>query len=154
MACFTHYWEGKTCDAMFADGCEGDLLDHTAGKLFIQRGVGPGDKVYVVNNLKGDLVLIGRLEVEKIVSQVEAERLLGPDVWVAPEHVIAKPGSPTPKRFERRVPMELTKQLLFQGAKGFESPKFESEHRLDRQTLRGVRRLSDGSARLLESLLP
>lgn len=108
----------------------------------------------MVNNFKGDLVLIGRLEVEKIVSQVEAERLLGPDVWEAPEHVIAKPGSSTPKRFERIVPMEITKQLLFQGAKGFEPPKFESEDTLDRQTLRGVRRLSDGSARLLESLLP
>lgn len=152
MACFTHYWEGKTCDAMFANW-EGEPLDHTAGKIFTQRGVGPGDKVYVVNNFKGDLVLIGRLEVENIVSQAEAERILGVDVWDAPEHIIAKQGSATPMRFERGVPMEMVRQLLFQGAKGFESLKFESEDRLDRQTLRGVRRLSDGSARLLENLL-
>lgn len=153
MACFTHYWADDTCEAMFGGGCEGELLEHTAGKLFVQRGVGPGDKIYVVNNLRGELILIGRLEVDKIVSQVEAERLLGSDLWDAPEHVIAKPGSSTPMRFERRVPMELTKQLLFQGAKGFESPKFETEDRLDRQTLRGLRRLSDGSARLLDTLL-
>lgn len=154
MASFTQYWKSTTCDAMFANGLDGETLDHTAGDLFTQRGVGPGDKIYVVNNFQGNLVLVGRLEVDKIVSQAEAERLLGTtDLWDAPEHVIAKPGSSTPKRFERIVPMELTKQLLFQGAKGFESPKFESEDRLDRQTLRGVRRLSDGSARLLENLL-
>jgi len=139
---------------MFANGWEGEPLDHAAGKIFTQRGVGPGDKVYVVNNFKGDLVLIGRLEVEKIVSQAEAERILGVEVWDALEHIIAKPGSATPMRFERIVPMDMVRQLLFQGAKGFESLKFESEDRLDRQTLRGVRRLSDGSARLLESLLP
>ncbi len=154
MASFTHYWEGNTCDAMFADELDGEMLNHTAGKLFTQRGVGPGDKVYVVNNLRGNLVLIGRLEVDKIVSQAEAERLLGDNnLWDAPEHVIAKPGTATPMRFQRIVPIELTKQLMFQGAKGFEPPKFEQDDRLDRQTLRGVRRLSDGSARLLESQL-
>ena len=94
MASFTHYWEGNTCDAMFADGLDGDTLDHAADKLFTQRGVGPGDKIYVVNNLRGNLVLIGRLEVDKIVSQAEAERVLGDNnLWDAPEHVIAKPGT-------------------------------------------------------------
>lgn len=155
MASFTHYWDGNTCDAMFAHGLDGDMLDHTAGKLFTQRGVGPGDKIYVVNNFQGNFVLIGRLEVDKIVSQADAGRLLNDtELWDAPEHVIAKPGTATPMRFERIVPVELTKQLMFQGTKGFEAPKFESEDRLDRQTLRGVRRLSDGSARLLETLLP
>jgi len=59
MACFTHYWEGKTCDAMFANGWEGEPLDHAAGKIFTQRGVGPGDKVYVVNNFKGEIFCSG-----------------------------------------------------------------------------------------------
>jgi hypothetical protein len=154
MACFTQYWKGNTCDEMFADGHEGQSLDHTAGKLFTQRGVGVGDKVYVANVLKGVLILIGRLEVAKIVSKSEAERLLDYDAWDAPEHLIAKPGSPTPMRFKRDVPLEITKQLLFNGAKGFVSLKFVSEDLLDAQTLRGVRRLTEASAQLLDGLLP
>ncbi len=154
MACFTHYWEGNTCKSMFLNGYEGQPLNHTAGKIFRQRGIDVGDKVYVVNVLKGILFLIGRLEVEMIASQSEAEKLLGNDLWDAPDHLIAKPGSGTPMHFKRDVPLEITKELLFHGAKGFEPLKFVSEDALDRQTLRGVRRLTEGSAHLLDSFLP
>lgn len=153
MACFTHYWEGRTCDAMLEEGYEGQSLDHTAGKLFRQRGVSVGDKVYVVNVLKGRLFLIGRLEVAKIVSKSEAERLLGTDLWDAPEHLVAKPGSATPMHFEREVPLAVTKELIFHGTKGFEPLKFVSDDTLDRQTLRGVRRITEPSAHLFENLL-
>jgi hypothetical protein len=153
MACFTHYWEGNTCDFMYADGHEGQPLNHTAGKLFRQRGIGVGDKLYVVNVLKGVLFLIGRLEVEKIASQAEAERLLGTDLWEAPEHLIAKPGTGTPMHFRRKVSPEITKELLFHGAREIRPLKFASEDELDRQTLRGIRRITEGSAHLLDDLL-
>lgn len=154
MGCFTHYWEGKTCQRMFEDGSDGRALDHTAGNLFTQRGVIVGDRVYVVNVVKGILKLIGRLEVGKIVSMAEAEKLMGYEVWDAPEHLVAKKGTATPMRFKREVPLNITKELLFEGTKSYEPLKFVSEGILDRQTLRGVRRLTDASAHLLESLLP
>jgi hypothetical protein len=102
MSYFTHYWEGKTCDEMFALGWEGKPLDHTAGKIFKRRGVAVGDKVYVVNIVKGILLLIGRMEVGQIVlSTQEASIILGYEAWEAPEHLIAKRGSATPMRWPR-----------------------------------------------------
>ncbi len=153
MASFTHYWEGNTCDLLFEDGHEGKPLVHTAGKAFTSRGVGVGDKVYVVNITSGVLYLVGRLEVAKIVSMSEAERLMGGDVWDAPEHLIARQGSSTPMHFGQIVPLKITKALLFDGSKGYQPLKFVSEEILDRQTLRGVRRLTDSSALLLEKIL-
>jgi hypothetical protein len=94
------------------------------------------------------------MEVGKIVSKAEAEKLMGYEVWDAPEHLVAKQGTGTPMRFERGVPPEITKELIFEGTKGYESLKFVSEGILDRQTLRGIRRVTEASAHLLESLLP
>jgi len=153
MACFTHYWEGSTCDNEMALGHENEPLEHTAGAIFKKRGVVPGDKVYVVNVLQGVLFLIGRFEVGKIVSMPEARKILGEDIWDAPEHLIAKPGTATPAHFERDVPLETTQKLLFHGANGFQPLKFVGEDMLDRQTLRGVRRLTEPSAHLFEELL-
>jgi len=154
MASFTQYWEVRSCLNESDKGNENKPLEHTAGDLFKKRGVAPGDRVYIVNIDRGILYLIGRLEVDKFVSFAEAQKLLGPDVWEdASEHLIAKPGSATPMHFARDVPLEITKQLLFHGVKGFQPLKFVGEDMLDRQALRGVRRLTEPSAHLLEKLL-
>jgi len=116
MACFTHYWEGETCDCMLEE--ESEPLNHTAVNLFRQRGVSHGDKLYVVNVLKGELYLVGRLRVDKIVSQSVAERLLKRELWPASEHLMAMPGSESPMRFERLIPLAVTQKLMFESGGG------------------------------------
>lgn len=154
MASFTHYWAGGQCDYYYSMDVEGEPLDHTAGNLFRQRGIADGDKIYVVNVRKGKLYLIGRLRVDKIVSTTEAERLLKTkDLWEANEHVIALAGSATSKKFRNMIPLEVTKKLLFESGGKYKPLYFESEGVLDCQTLRGVRKLTDSSAILLEKFL-
>ena len=153
MASFTHYWEGHTCKAAVDRGDDGRPLGHTASRLFSRRGVTVGSRVYVVNISKGSLFLIGRLEVGQIASREKAKRLLGPNLWDAPEHLIARADAGTPMRFRRQVPAEVTKRLLFESANESKPLKFVSVDALDGQTLRGVRRLSDSSAALLEEQL-
>lgn len=151
MASFTHYWTGSTCG--LHEGLDGEPLNHTAGNLFRARGVAPADKIYVVNVLRGDLYLIARMQVAKLTSQADAERYFGEEVWVASEHLIATKGSGTPMRFRRMVPHNVAGELLFESADKYEGLKYEAPGALDRQTLRGVRRLTDSSALLLDRFM-
>jgi hypothetical protein len=149
---YTHYWSRAGCDYYCKIGEEGKLLKHTAGELFVERAVREGDFIYVVTIGEGILYLVARAEVLKIVSQKEAEILLGThDLWDATWHVIAKSG--TPQRFNRQVPLEMTKKLRFLSTGGHKPLKFISATELDRQTLRGVRYLTSASAAELDKLL-
>jgi hypothetical protein len=58
-------------------------LAHTASDVFRERGVQPGDRVYVAEVVDGYLELIGRLEVGRIVGYRAAKRELGHNVWPA-----------------------------------------------------------------------
>jgi hypothetical protein len=148
---FTHYWTNKTWD--FSRHCEGELLNHTAGNMFLKRGVSAGDSVYAVTVHRGRLFLLGRLCVAAICGQDEAARRLNEgNLWRAKEHVIASSG--TPERFEFEVPLSVTKQLLFVADGPGKPPVFSAPGYLDQQTLRGVRELEPASARLLDELLP
>lgn len=151
MSSFTHYWTGQTC--LICAGLEGKPLLHTAGNLFAARGVAPGDKIYVVNVLKGELRLIGRMQVNKLTSHTQAERVLGKGLWRAADHLLAVRGSGTAVRFDRVVPADIASQLLFESGKKYEGAKYAAPGMMDRQTLRGVRRLTDSSAQLLDALL-
>lgn len=155
MTAFTHYWAGPTCDHYFTRGLEGQPLDHAAGNRFSQRGVKAGSTVFVVNITDGQLHLIGRLTVDKLVhTDAEARKLIGYEPWSASDHVIAKPRSATPMRFQRTVPLPTVKALRFVTPSGKIVPlKFVSGKRLDGQTLRGVRQLTIDSARLLDGII-
>ena len=69
---FTHYWTNETVAAHQASGFEGIPLVHTAGNLFEPRGVKAGDKVFVVTVRQGDLFLIGRMVVDRVVATLDA----------------------------------------------------------------------------------
>jgi hypothetical protein len=150
---YTHYWSRSGCD-YYRDKKhqEGVPLNHTAGELFVERAVREGDFIYIVTIGEGLLYLVAKVEVLKVVSQKEAEILLGTrDLWDATWHVIAKSG--TPQRFNREVPLEMTKKLRFLSTGGHKPLKFISATELDRQTLRGVRYLTSDSAAELDKLL-
>lgn len=150
---YTQYWSKEWLqDQRMA----GDPLDHTSGNQFRRKwNVTRGDFVYIVTVSKGQLYLISRIEVDKICSQEEAEKLLGTsDLWEGKDHLIAKPGSGIIVRFDRQVPLNVTKRLRFLTPTGkVRLLVFTSPTELDRQTLRGVRKLTSTSAAELDKLL-
>jgi hypothetical protein len=131
------------------------LLDHISGNVFTERGLAPGDLVYVVTVLKGKLYLLGRMEVGLICTPQEAGAILGCDpeeLWQADEHVIA--GMATRMDYDRRLPDSVTRRLRFVSGGALHQPVYDSPERLDRQTMRGVRELSPESAAMLDEFLP
>src|SRR5437867_962858 len=91
---FTHYWSNATWED-HAESMHGQPLEHIAGNLFGENGVVPGDFVYVVTVIDGNLFLGGRMRVGRFTDQVEAESHFGEPVWEASDHLIAAPGSAT-----------------------------------------------------------
>lgn len=131
-----------------------EKLDHTAGELFNRVGVRPGDVIFVVTVKKGRLLLGGRIVVGKICGQREAEETLkaAGRIYDATEHIIA---ADKPDRFrpDNEVPHSVVERLAFEGKDGRMTLKFKAPGILDQQTLRGVRRLTEASAKLLTDAL-
>lgn len=149
---YTQYWSSKWLKAADMDG---EIMDHTAGDKFVKMGVAPGDFIYVVTVQRGHLYLLGRMQVGKICSQKEAERVLGTsNLWEGKDHLIARSGTGSPTRFDRQVPIRVVRRLQFESPSGGSKPlKFISNGVLDRQTLRGVRKLTASSAAMLNGIL-
>jgi len=149
---FTQYWDNATWDRESAR-YEGQL-DHTASNLFERRGVRQGDFLYVVTVRRGKLFVAGRMQVEAILSQKEAERHLKTrNLWLASDHAVAKPGRATRMVFNRQVPPDVVQSLRFVTGDGERPPAFISSGVLDSQTMRGVRQLTATSARKLDAIL-
>jgi len=172
---FTQYWTNQQWDFQATLGSPGwdwafpvgkpeskkarmSTIDHTAGNLFSKAGVKVGDVIFIVTVKKGKLFVAGKVVVGRICGQKEAEKLLKqddeswPGLYEAKDHIIAA-GRPDRFRPENRVPDKITKELYFEGADGPMPLKFDEPGYLNQQTLRGVRRLTPASAKLLQSLL-
>ena len=168
---YTHYWKQDTVQ-WNRDGAksEGDEFVHTAGNHFDH--VRPGDRVYAISRDEhGDLMLVGRLtagtvddrmnngdDLRAILTQEQAEEVLDRDLYDAEHHLFASPDSSerTLTSYGRIVSAQDAKQHLrfIRAADGvLLPPKLEAGGRLDRQTLRGVRRLSPAAAAYLDSRL-
>lgn len=151
---FTHYWKNKTWRWHMRNTDPGEHLRHAASNLFRQRGVGPGDTIYVVTVIRGELYLCAKMRVGRVCGEGEAARALGWEVnelWKAKDHAVA--AADTPMRFDLPVPPEIVEQLVFV-SRDRPRPTFEPGGELDKQTLRGVRELRPESAALLDKLLP
>jgi hypothetical protein len=155
---FTYYWMNKYCEPEEGEEQEEEYLTHVAGNRFLQRGVKPGDFIYVVTVKKGELYVLARMEVGEICDQYEAAHLLDcePDqLWNAPDHLVAKPGTATRLYYDLWVPVDATERLRFtNGGKGTPQPlKYKAPGYLDNQTLRSVRELMPESAAELDKVL-
>jgi hypothetical protein len=149
---FTHYWKNGTWYSN--QGYEGEPCNHLAGNMFRKRNVAREDFIYVVTVQEGQLFLGGRMQIDEIISRDRAIELLGTDdLWEAEEQVIAIPGTGTPMRLDRIVPVETVRQLRCVTGKGEEGLYFRTPTELDGQTLRGVRELTAESARILDALI-
>ena len=101
-AALTRYWRNDTWNQAADYSDAGDRLDHAAGNQFSSRGVERGDDIYVISVFEGNMYLLGRMQVDRICDQEEAERLMDRELWSASEHVIARDEG-TPMDFERKV---------------------------------------------------
>lgn len=149
----THYWKVSTCDTNKRQGKEGKPLTHTAGNLFVKRGVGRGDRIYVVSVRRGRMHFIGAMTVAKVLLRAEARRRWGKKVWPGRHHLLARRGTASPMRFDREVPLRTVRSLRFDTAKGLVGLKFISRSELDNQTLRELRHLTPESAAMLDHLI-
>lgn len=145
---FTHYWSpSENADV------KGELLQHIASDTFIRRGVGVGDTVFAVCVQRGRLCVIARMTVEKITDAATAALHTKQSSGFADkkEHCVCRPEFGTPISFDRFVPFDVAMALRFNG----QPLKLDPNHDdwLDRQTLRGVRRLDRGSADLLNHII-
>jgi hypothetical protein len=141
------YWKNKI-------NPEGNPLRSSGSNMFSKRGVTPGHTVYVVSILDGILLLGGRMIVSEIVSRQELIRRRKDDrFYDAAEWAVAEPAG-SRLDLHRALDPDLTGQLRFISRESMPKPPcFRSEGKLDGQTTRGVRELTQESAELLDRII-
>ena len=151
MANWTHYWQKETM--LDPVGMASGPLDHTASSSFRDRGVSPGDRVYVISCYGGAFYVVGRLIVDRIVDQQTAARELPYDPWEAADHILTEPSTRSPQRSDVTLPMVEVQKLEFISSSGLKYPKFAANSLPDRQTFRGVREITDSTATTFDRAL-
>lgn len=133
---------------------ENEPINHSAGNSFTKRGISPGDVVYIISMIEGQLYLGGKMTVDQILGYDDAVDFFGHDnIYEADEHLIGVDDSGTPLHLQRRLTPALTKQLRFETKSGPKGPFFVSETRLDNQATRGIRELTAESAALFDRII-
>ncbi len=148
----TLYWQNETCRECRAEGGEGSRRKRLLSNQFRRMNVAPGDFIYSVTILDGDLYLLGRIEVAEVDDCVDIQ-LPSESSWR--ERAVAR--SSTPWHFENKMPLEVARALRFIKGKGngeqLTTLAFDAPGHLDRQTLRGLRQLTPDSAAALDTIL-
>jgi hypothetical protein len=126
----------------------GDRLSHTASSQFEKVGVEPEDDVYIVSTSGGRLLLVGRLAVEEVLTQAEAERRFGPDVYEASRHLI---GAEADLHHDLVVPEETARQIERASGKliGIASDRYH----VNGGSLQSTGKITTESAALFDELL-
>jgi hypothetical protein len=146
---WAHYWKRQRAE----DG-EGTYVGHSASSVFRERGVKTGDRMYVISVLGRRLRVIGRLDVEDVVTQARADELFGRHVWEGTDHVVARPGSGTPRRLDAFVPDTRLGEIEFVGADGeIVAAKVNRLGHIDALNLQGLREITPRAAKLFDQLL-
>lgn len=151
---FTHYFRNEP----EREG-HGEPFGYLYSNLFSARGVEPGDLIYAVQIRDGRMRLFGRVRVADVISSHrEAARRLGLPLRSVPKaRDFVQPAESTPLLIGHAAPVvpdDFARALRFLSKKGTVPLRFRELNRLDGQTLRGVRILSEKSAELLDGLLP
>ena len=110
MRYFTQYWKNTTW-RMEDDPTP---LRFAASNQFVKQGVSPGDRVFVITNDEGRLLLGAALDVAAVLSPATAKREFGSDVWPASHYIKAK--SPSEFTKELVVPTKTVRALRFVAA--------------------------------------
>jgi hypothetical protein len=142
---FLQYWKVDQADSL-----AGKLLDQAASAQYDKVGLTKGDVLWIVSIRNHRLRLFGRLTVDVVVGQREAERILQQtNLYEAPLHAIA----------DRTTIVEIKEQDIQDLAENlrFNSPNdrlsLESPDRVDGKQIQSIRELTTASAELLEERL-
>jgi len=152
---FMHFWSDELCDVHYRAGFSGALLEFTAGEGFLRAGVEPEDVLYIISVYDGQVMLIGRMTVGRILtSYSEAVSLIAPDVEEAAEYVLSAGDSATEQYFTRQLMMEEAGDLRFLTPDGSTKPlKFADDEEVDTRALEGVHEITSASATILDQVL-
>lgn len=157
MKYFTHYWKNKTWEDNRKADFSNQAVKHISGNDLRKVGMSVGDTVFIITVKEGKLFVAGKLTIGKFCSRTEAAKEMDcspSKLWDAKEHIIASNYTETPpKNWDLKVPLDVTKQLLFISGKEIKSLKFISDSELDQQTLRKPRQLTFESAQKLDEVL-
>ncbi len=149
VAIWTHYWKRD-----MVERGEGTFVGHTASNGFRQRGVAAGDRLYVISISGGRLRIVGRLDVEDIVTQKRADELFGRPMRDGAEHIVARPGSGTPRRTDAYLAPQRLGEVEFVGPDGeVVPPKLNRTGQPDVLALQGVREITLKTALLFDHVL-
>lgn len=153
MPAFTYLWTNRCRLNMLEEGYEGEPLDLSAGNAFTPRGVRKGHSIYVIAYNAGRTYLIGRMRVAKVTPRDRWIRENDfPDLWDGDEVIDGVDG--TPMRFSRTLPLAVLRALRFVDGRGNEKGlPIDGTGYFDPQALRSVRRITDGTAALLDEQL-
>lgn len=144
MAHYLAYWKPDTADYNLA----GDdlLLEHSASGQY--NRLKPGDTLWIATAWSGSLLtLLGRMTVGLITDQRTAAKMLGTDeIWDAPYHVLAAPGTAEPMR---EVDLsDIAGELRFESTN---DRLVVTDGRVSASQLQTMRRLTAASGALLQS---
>ena len=152
MRYWTHYWTPGAVSGSASMGIS--LCDHTASNQFLDRGVAVGDAVFVITYADGDLRVLGRLIVERVVDYAAAQRLLPYEPWQAADHLISSAQNCTKLSFSTSIDPTNFQQIEFVRASGaLTGIKNRRDGSVEPQSFRGVREITPGTARLFEQAL-
>jgi hypothetical protein len=156
---FTYYWNSEQYEllAESINAGQAGWCDYTGGSGFRQRGVGPGDTLYILNWGDGYLSIFGRMVVDRVLDHAEAQAELG-DVYEAPEHVLARQHSSTPLVLDAIAGddpgLTFLDDLSFLQSDGSVSPpKRGPSGAIEPQTFRNVREITADTAAVFDGLL-
>jgi hypothetical protein len=138
-------WEGDE-----AEGLEGEPLSHAASNAGQFLDLTPRDRLYIVGQEGEQMLLLGCMDIGRVMSRREAEVHFGGPVYEAEHHVIGE--DCTPERFDRIVPERIARSIISErGARiAFAS---DSEYQLLPSSLQPRLWLTEQSARAPDRLL-
>lgn len=150
MATWATYWSGPT-----ATDAEGRKVAHIASNQFASAGVAPGDCIYVLTYLAGQLHVVTSLVVDHLVPQAEAERILKrKSLWEAEWHVIARPDSVQRATMSATLTSKQTAEMIFVNQDGEAAAPARNRHgAIDPQTFRTTRLIDTRTAAMLRQVL-
>lgn len=150
---FTHHWKIDTWN-LTRRLSDHEPFKHTGGGEFRRRGVEPGDLLFGITVIDGKMYVGGWMRVNQILTQKQAERYLGrSDLWEALEHCVCEQEDCSRLIFDLVVPDPIARRLRFESGGEPRPLVFTPSGAIDKQTLRGVRRLTSESADLLQQLV-
>ena len=150
MATWATYWSGPT-----ATDAEGNKVDHIASDQFGSAGVSPGDTVYVLTYVAGQVHVVTSLVVENLVDGRQAERVLKrKNLWQADWHVIARSDSIQRATMSARLSSKQTAGMIFINRDSeAKAPARNRLGEIDPQTFRSTRRIDTPTATMLKQVL-